>query len=134
MTMTVKTYALVRNASGAPEIYERDITLGREAYDNGDHYDAIEAAADEDGYEFISAFDENDPAGRQFAPRQNDDSVSPLDASLSGALQACVEQIEQMKGMFGDEDGTIQDALDAAEDALNCYHKARERVADTSRG
>lgn len=34
-----------------------------------------------------------------------------------GALDACVTQIEQMRGMFDDADGTIQEAVDDAEDA-----------------
>lgn len=33
---------------------------------------------------------------------------------LRAALEACVQQIEQMKGMFPDDDGTIQGALDDA--------------------
>jgi hypothetical protein len=35
----------------------------------------------------------------------------------SGALSACEHQIGQMSGMFPDEDGTIQDAVDAADDS-----------------
>lgn len=34
-----------------------------------------------------------------------------------GALGSQADQIGQMRGMFGDEDGTIQDAVDAGEDA-----------------
>lgn len=37
---------------------------------------------------------------------------------LLAALEACVEQIRQMRGMFGDSDGAIQAALDAADEAI----------------
>lgn len=37
---------------------------------------------------------------------------------LGAALGGCIEQIGQMKGMVGDEDGAIQRALDDAEHAL----------------
>lgn len=122
-TITIKTYALIKNSMGEPGFFEKDITLSREAYDNGDHYDAIEAATKEDGYEFISAFDEHDDAGRQLAARSSN-VATPMASELAGALANCIEQIHQMKGMFDDEDGTIQEALDAAEEALNRYHDA----------
>lgn len=37
---------------------------------------------------------------------------------LRGALSLCVHEIEQMRGMFDDDDGNIEAALDAAQDAL----------------
>lgn len=40
---------------------------------------------------------------------------------LQGALDSCVTQIEQMKGLFNDEDGNIQSALDEAEQADGMY-------------
>lgn len=43
----------------------------------------------------------------------------------AGALSACVEQIGQMEGMFDDEDGTIADAVEAAEDALESIRATR---------
>lgn len=116
---TIKTYALARDASGAPDIIERAITLNHVAYDHGDHYDEIEQTVSDEDYEFIGAFDENDPAAAAFRKA----------SGLAGALQACVLQIEQMKGMFDDSDGTIQDALDAAEESLNGFYGIREAPA-----
>lgn len=46
--------------------------------------------------------------------------------NMAGALQACVDQIEQMKGMFDDSDGTIGDALQVANEALDGYHASTE--------
>lgn len=40
---------------------------------------------------------------------------------LQGALDSCVTQIQQMKGLFGDEDGNIQSALDEADQADTAY-------------
>lgn len=37
---------------------------------------------------------------------------------LEGALGALLEQIQQMRGLFGDEDGAISRAVHAAEMAL----------------
>lgn len=57
-----------------------------------------------------------------------DRAADPVKAALLdciGALSACMDQIHQMRGMFDDADGTIQDALDAAEDA---QAKAREAI------
>ena len=57
-----------------------------------------------------------------------DRAADPVKAALLdciGALSACMDQIHQMRGMFDDADGTIQDALDAAEDAEK---KAREAI------
>lgn len=38
--------------------------------------------------------------------------------SLLGALESCINQIEQMRGLFDDSDGAIQAALDDARGAL----------------
>ena len=49
-----------------------------------------------------------------------DRAVDPVKAALIdciGALNMCLDQIHQMRGMFDDFDGTIQDAIDAAENA-----------------
>lgn len=45
------------------------------------------------------------------------DATTVLKTSL-GALDACLTQIGQMRGMFDDSDGAIQDAVDAAEEAI----------------
>jgi len=36
-------------------------------------------------------------------------------------LKNLLYQIEQMKGLFPDEDGTIQEAIDEAEEAINQF-------------
>lgn len=49
-------------------------------------------------------------------------------ACLAGALQAVEHQVEQMAGMFGDEDGTIKEALEAGEHAwaaLDAYRNGQ---------
>lgn len=38
---------------------------------------------------------------------------------LLAALERCVEQIQQMRGMFDDSDGTIQAALEDAQKAID---------------
>lgn len=70
-------------------------------------------AIEDEGHDFISAFD---PAGKTRAVMKD----------MAGALQACVDQIEQMRGMFDDSDGTIGDALQAAEEALDSYRASTE--------
>jgi hypothetical protein len=44
--------------------------------------------------------------------------VDEVQSALLGALDACTTQIEQMRGMFDDSDGTIAQALEDAEDAV----------------
>lgn len=44
---------------------------------------------------------------------------------LAGALDSCTTQIEQMKGMFPDDDGMIEQALQEADDADASYRKAQ---------
>lgn len=45
-----------------------------------------------------------------------------LFSSMAGALSVCLDQIGQMRGLFGDEDGTIADAVRAAEEALGAFN------------
>ena len=45
---------------------------------------------------------------------------------LCGALDACVLQIEQMQGLFPDEDGCIRQALEDAQEAGDAYHALRK--------
>lgn len=40
---------------------------------------------------------------------------------LSAALSGLLEQVHQMRGMFDDEDGTIQAAIDDSDAALSLY-------------
>lgn len=44
--------------------------------------------------------------------------------NLVGALDACVTQIEQMKGLFPDDDGMIGQALQDAEEAVAVFNEA----------
>lgn len=48
-------------------------------------------------------------------------------ANLSGALESCMGQIEQMKGMFDDSDGAIQASLDDADEAMAEAAKLQRR-------
>ncbi|WBU27565.1 hypothetical protein OOZ54_12760 [Rhodopseudomonas palustris] len=43
---------------------------------------------------------------------------------LAGALDACTHQIGQMRGMFDDADGTIREAVNAADEAAESYRAA----------
>lgn len=44
--------------------------------------------------------------------------------NLAGALDSCTTQIEQMKGMFPDDDGLIEQALQEADDAVEIFADA----------
>jgi hypothetical protein len=44
--------------------------------------------------------------------------ISEVVSGLRGAISACLTQIEQMKGLFDDEDGAIARAVDEAEHEL----------------
>lgn len=46
--------------------------------------------------------------------------------NLAGALDSCVTQIEQMKGLFPDDDGNIAQALQEAEEADTLFAQTRE--------
>ncbi|MBP8275389.1 MAG: hypothetical protein KAX55_00650 [Propionivibrio sp.] len=46
--------------------------------------------------------------------------------NLAGALDCCVTQIEQMKGLFPDDDGNIAEALQEAEEAERMLARAHE--------
>lgn len=54
--------------------------------------------------------------------RVQENNVATIDwesvaRELAGALDSCTTQIEQMKGMFPDDDGMIEQALQEADDA-----------------
>lgn len=44
--------------------------------------------------------------------------------NLAGALDSCVTQIQQMKGMFPDDDGNIEQALQEADEASEMFSDA----------
>lgn len=121
----VKTYALVRDASGRPDIIEQEFTMSHGAYNSGVHYKEIESFANDNGYVFIAAFDENDPAAGAIlnAAGRHANTEADLADTLASALLDCVEQVHQMKGMFDDEDGAIQAALDSADLALSRFNR-----------
>lgn len=50
--------------------------------------------------------------------------------NMAGALQNCVDQIQQMKGMFDDADGAISAALQDAEEALDSHHDLGLKVVE----
>jgi hypothetical protein len=48
-----------------------------------------------------------------------------MENELAAALRNLLWQTNQMQEMFLDEDGTIEDAVNDAENALKSYEKAR---------
>lgn len=48
-----------------------------------------------------------------------------MENELAAALRNLLWQTKQMRGMFRDEDGTIEDAVNDAENAMESYEKAR---------
>jgi hypothetical protein len=55
---------------------------------------------------------------------EQDYSMS-MENELAAALRNLLWQTNQMQEMFLDEDGTIEDAVNDAENALKSYEKAR---------
>lgn len=51
-------------------------------------------------------------------------SNSQVCDALAGALEALLQQVEQMKGLFDDGDGSIQRAIDDAVKAQGAYRSA----------
>ena|SRR6267154_495098 len=49
-----------------------------------------------------------------------------LENELAAALRNLLGQTNQMRGMFRDDDGAIEDAVNDAEDALESYRKAKK--------
>lgn len=66
-TMEIRVGALCINSIGEPEFYWTLVNVTQEAYDNGEHYDACEESAENEGYEVKRVFDERDPAAKQLA-------------------------------------------------------------------
>lgn len=62
--MTIKCIVAAVNASGEPDFFFCKVECSKEQYDNGEHYEAAEELAEEEGYEPKLAYDERDPAGR----------------------------------------------------------------------
>lgn len=73
--------------------------------------------------QFLDATGSKDMVGSHQAG-QTEPDWKAIATNLAGALDACVTQIEQMKGMFDDSDGAIQRALDDAETAGTEYSAA----------
>jgi hypothetical protein len=49
--------------------------------------------------------------------------MATIEQELAAALSNLLGQCEQMRGMFSDEDGNIQNAIDDGYTALNRYHR-----------
>lgn len=59
------------------------------------------------------------------------DPRTDLCESLAGALTCALEQIEQMRGMFPDDDGQIEGAVAARREALREYRQPEETTTTT---
>ncbi|MEM7242328.1 MAG: hypothetical protein AAF429_09095 [Pseudomonadota bacterium] len=62
---------------------------------------------------------DNDEIGPFFAEWSVQEIYVPKLSELRGALSSLLHQVEQMQGLFDDSDGTIAEAVDAAEKALS---------------
>lgn len=107
----------------------------RHAYVEGMEYD--EARHD---LESLSSDDVGDEIGLDVWIEEHDVVVPAPAASFPtkaidnamGALSNLIEQVEQMKGMFPDEDGTIEDAVDDAEAAILELRELSEGKTDAT--
>lgn len=75
----------------------------------------INTDKEKDGYNWLVAkilVDEDDPEMLE------DARLIEAAPDLLGALQSLLHQVQQMRGMFPDEDGTIAAAVEDAEDAV----------------
>ena len=61
--MTIKCIVAAINSNGAPDLYFCKVSCTQEQYTAGDHYLTAKRSAEDEGYEPMLAFDENDPAG-----------------------------------------------------------------------
>lgn len=59
----VKMIVAAVNANGEPDFFFCKVCCNQEEYDNGEHYDAANALAEEEGYEPKLAYDQNDSGG-----------------------------------------------------------------------
>lgn len=51
------------NSNGEPDLYFVKVKATLDQYENGFHYQTARAAAEDEGYEAVLAYDENDSAG-----------------------------------------------------------------------
>lgn len=55
-------------------------------------------------------------------------SVTAALRDCMGAIDAMATQIKQMRGLFPDEDGTIAEALEAGDEAIDVAHAALDGI------
>ena len=67
------------NSNGEPDLYFCIVECTEEQYNNGEHYDRANGQCDEDGYDSLLAYDENDSAGKAMLPLFEWDSASILE-------------------------------------------------------
>ena len=84
MTITRRVAVLGASAEGGADFNFFSVTLRQEQYDNGDHYEAVEAEAELDGQ--LIAFDENDPGWRALNKRMAAGEFRALDISKEKLL------------------------------------------------
>jgi len=60
----IKMMAAVVNASGEPDFFFCKVKCNDDEIDNGEHYDAARALAEEEGYEVRLVYDQMDSGGQ----------------------------------------------------------------------
>jgi hypothetical protein len=65
----------------------------------------------------------DDIAGRN-SPVAPSHDWQAIARDLAGALDACSDQLEQMRGLFADDDGKIARAVEDADEAIEAYRVA----------
>jgi hypothetical protein len=63
-TISIKVIVAGYNASGDPDFFFCKVSCTQQQYNEGEHYDIANQAAEDEGYEPAIAFDENDTAGK----------------------------------------------------------------------
>ena len=61
--MILRCVVAAINAAGEPDLFFVKVECTDEQYNDGEHYVAAKRAAEDDGYEPVLAYDEDDPAG-----------------------------------------------------------------------
>lgn len=77
MAQLVRVVVAVENAAGAPDFFPTIIECTSEQYDDGKHYDAAVAAAEDKGYKPKLCYDQRDPGFHLLAPLFDADEGIP---------------------------------------------------------
>ena len=80
---------------------------------------------DADIFVTLQRVDQSSCALAEFSKLNEKDYSMNVENELAAALRNLLWQTNQMRRMFQDEDGTIEDAVNDAENALESYEKAR---------